>query len=368
MQVLRRHARRAATLAARGSNQARCLSSAPGVIVPAVRDGLVGAIGNTPLIRLRGVSEATGCNILGKAEFMNPGGSVKDRAALGLIEAAEKDGTAPALRVAAPLISRTHLVSPGTLTAGGTVVEGTAGNTGIGLAHVCNARGYPCVIYMPDTQSQEKIDLLQALGAGASPLFPAACGFADPYMSAMWCRCDPFLRCQSQTPTTTTGRPETTLHLCQTVRAAAVHRCWDLVVTCNVGPAVWVNQFDNTHNRDAHTATTGPEIFEQTQGEVHAFTCATGTGGTLAGVGAYLKSMNPDVQIVLADPPGSVLHSWVQSHGAEMLREGSSITEGIGQGRITDNVYGSSIDDSVFVSDEVSVDMVRCTCAGRYAA
>lgn len=165
MQVLRRHARRAATLAARGSNQSRCLSSAPGVIVPAVRDGLVGAIGNTPLIRLRGVSEATGCNILGKAEFMNPGGSVKDRAALGLIEAAEKDGTAPALRVAAPLLSRTHLVSPGTLTAGGTVVEGTAGNTGIGLAHVCNARGYPCVIYMPDTQSQEKIDLLQALGA-----------------------------------------------------------------------------------------------------------------------------------------------------------------------------------------------------------
>ena len=367
MQVLRRHARRAATLAARGSNQARCLSSAPGVIVPAVRDGLVGAIGNTPLIRLRGVSEATGCNILGKAEFMNPGGSVKDRAALGLIEAAEKDGTTPALRVAAPLISRTHLVSPGTLTAGGTVVEGTAGNTGIGLAHVCNARGYPCVIYMPDTQSQEKIDLLQALGAEVRAHY-------SPQVAASLTAC---VRCVVQVrpvpavPITDANNynwqardyaaslPNGTGGCC----ASLLRSRFD-----DVGPAVWVNQFDNTHNRDAHTATTGPEIFEQTQGEVHAFTCATGTGGTLAGVGAYLKSMNPDVQIVLADPPGSVLHSWVQSHGAEMLREGSSITEGIGQGRITDNVYGSSIDDSVFVSDEVSVDMVRCTCAGRYAA
>ncbi|RHY20743.1 hypothetical protein DYB25_001542 [Aphanomyces astaci] len=197
--------------------------------------GFIGTIGNTPLIRIGSLSDATGCNILAKAEFLNPGGSVKDRAALYVVEESEKAG----------------LLKPG-----GIVVEGTAGNTGIGLAHVCAAKGYKCVIFMPNTQSQEKIQALQFLGADVQ------------------------------------------IEHCVLV--------WSFNESC-LYLAVWTNQFDNVANRLAHTKTTGPEIWEQTEGNIDAFTCATGTGGTLAGTGIYLKQKNPNVKIVLADPPGSVL-------------------------------------------------------------
>ncbi|KAJ6609843.1 tryptophan synthase beta subunit-like PLP-dependent enzyme [Mycena sp. CBHHK59/15] len=242
----------------------------------AAREGFTGAVGYTPLIYLKHLSERTGSRIFGKAEFQNPGGSVKDRAALGVVRDAEDQG----------------LLKPG-----GTVVEGTAGNTGIGLAHVCRARGYKCVIFMPNTQSQEKIDLLRMLGAHVHPV-----------------------------PAVAYENPANYNHL------ARDH-------AKSIPNAIWTNQFDNTANAYAHYTSTGPEIWEQTQGDIDAFICATGTGGTLAGAGKYLKEKSKGkTQIWLADPPGSVLTSYVNSGGKLTERSGSSITEGIGQGRITDNL------------------------------
>lgn len=273
------------------------ISKAGGVV-----DGFVGAIGNTPLIRLRRISEETGCEVLGKAEFANPGGSVKDRAALYVVKDAEERG----------------LLRPG-----GTVVEGTAGNTGIGLAHVCAARGYKLVIYMPDTQSQGKIDLLRLLGAEVHPV-----------------------------PAVAFDNPQNYNH--QAARHAA-----------SLDNAVWTNQFDNTANRRAHIETTGPEIWNQTNGKVDAFTCATGTGGTLAGTTRYLKDISGGkVKCFLADPPGSVLHGYISSGGTKLNeRSGSSITEGIGQGRVTDNLQPDIelLDGSLNIPDEKSIEMVyRC--------
>lgn len=260
------------------------------------------AVGNTPLIRLRSLCEQTGCDILGKAEFQNPGGSVKDRAALGIVQDAEQKGQ---------------------LKAGGTVVEGTAGNTGIGLAHVCRSKGYRCIIYMPDTQSQEKIHLLRMLGAEVYPV-PAV----------------PF------------ENPQNYNH--QAARCAS-----------GMDNAVWTNQFDNIANRLAHLQTTGPEIWQQSHGAggLDGFVCATGTGGTLAGVTRYLKTVSDGkVKCFLADPPGSVLYSYVKSRGELSDRTGGSITEGIGQGRITNNLRpeleANLIDDAVFVSDAESIEMV----------
>ncbi|KAH6611018.1 Pyridoxal phosphate-dependent enzyme [Trichoderma cornu-damae] len=269
--------------------------------VQGVAKGLTGAIGNTPLIRLNRLSEETGCEILGKAEFMNPGGSVKDRAALYVVKDAEERG----------------LLKPG-----GTVVEGTAGNTGIGLAHVCRSRGYKLVIYMPDTQSQGKIDLLRLLGAEVYPV-----------------------------PAVAFDNPRNYNH--QARRHAEA-----------LDNAVWTNQFDNTANRRAHIETTGPEIWAQTDGKVDAFTCATGTAGTLAGTTRYLKDVSGGrVKSFLADPPGSVLHSYISSGGKLTERTGSSITEGIGQGRVTDNLQPDIglLDGSLHISDEKSIEMVyRC--------
>ncbi|KAK2467767.1 hypothetical protein APHAL10511_000062 [Amanita phalloides] len=260
--------------------------------------GFTGAIGNTPLIFLKSLSEKIGSHIYGKAEFQNPGGSVKDRAALGLIRDAEQRGQ---------------------LAPGGTVVEGTAGNTGIGLAHVCRAKGYKCVIYMPDTQSQEKIDLLRMLGADVRPV-PAV-----PY-----------------------DNPKNYNHQARDFAAALPN-------------AVWTNQFDNTANTDIHYLTTGPEIWEQAGGNIDGFICSTGTGGTLAGVGKFLKEKsNGNIQLWLADPPGSVLAKYFNSGGKLIERSGSSITEGIGQGRVTDNlaVVANEIDGAFTVPDEESIAMV----------
>ncbi len=259
---------------------------------PAIRQGFIGTIGNTPLIRLEGPSRLTGCDILGKAEFLNPGGSVKDRAALAIIEDAEARGV---------------------LKPGGTIVEGTAGNTGIGIALVANARGYRTVIVMPETQSQEKKDMLRLCGAELR-LVPAA-----PYK-------DPgnYIRVSER-------------------------------LAAELG-AVWANQFDNTANRMGHYRTTGPEIWEQTGGRIDAFTCAVGSGGTLAGTGMYLKERNPDIRIVLADPMGAALYAWVKT--GELKSEGGSITEGIGQGRITRNIEGAPIDDAVRVTDEEALPVI----------
>ncbi|KAJ9154937.1 Cysteine synthase [Pleurostoma richardsiae] len=266
-----------------------------------IAKGLTAAIGNTPLIRLNHLSDETGCEILGKAEFMNPGGSVKDRAALYVVKDAEERG----------------LLRPG-----GTVIEGTAGNTGIGLAHVCRSRGYNLVIYMPNTQSQGKIDLLRLLGAEVYPV-----------------------------PAVAFDNPENYNH--QARRHAE-----------RLDNAVWTNQFDNVANRRAHIETTGPEIWHQTRGNVDAFTCATGTGGTLAGTTRYLKTISDGrVKSFLADPPGSVLHSYIQSGGKLIDRTGSSITEGIGQGRVTDNLRPDIdlLDGSLYISDEKTIEMVyRC--------
>ncbi|KAG4030038.1 hypothetical protein MFRU_013g00620 [Monilinia fructicola] len=272
------------------------VSKAQGVV-----KGLTGAIGNTPLIRLNHISDATGCEVLGKAEFMNPGGSIKDRAALFVVKDAEEKG----------------LLKPG-----GTVVEGTAGNTGIGLAHVCRSKGYKLVIYMPNTQSQGKIDLLRLLGAEVYPV-----------------------------PAVAFDNPQNYNH--QAKRHAD-----------RLENAVWTNQFDNIANRQAHIETTGPEIWNQTNGKVDAFTCATGTAGTLAGITRYLKTKSDGrVKCYLADPPGSVLHSYIQSGGKLVERTGSSITEGIGQGRVTDNLKPDIdlLDGSMHISDEKSIEMVyRC--------
>jgi cysteine synthase A len=259
-----------------------------------VREGFVGAVGNTPLIRLRRLSEETGCEILGKAEFMNPGGSVKDRAARWIVLDAERRGT---------------------LKPGGTVVEGTAGNTGIGLAHVCNARGYRCVIVMPDNQAAEKYQIIEALGAELRKV-PAV-----PYSNP-----NQFQKVAGRLAQELPG-------------------------------AIWANQFDNTANRDAHFESTGPEIWSDTAGRVDAFCASTGTGGTLAGVAAYLKSKSASIRIVLVDPPGSSLYHYIKD-GELKSDGGSSITEGIGTGRVTANLAGAPIDDAVRIADAESLQFV----------
>ncbi|EIN11636.1 pyridoxal phosphate-dependent enzyme beta subunit [Punctularia strigosozonata HHB-11173 SS5] len=261
-------------------------------------DGFTGAVGNTPLIRLKQLSERTGCTILGKAEFQNPGGSVKDRAALGVIKAAEESGR---------------------LQPGGTVVEGTAGNTGIGLAHVCRAKGYKCVIYMPDTQSREKIELLKMLGADVRPV-----------------------------PAVAYDNPKNYNHQARDFAAGTPN-------------AVWTDQFDNVANARAHYESTGPELWAQTDGKLDGFVCATGTGGTLAGAGRYLKEASKGkTQVWLADPPGSVLYSYVTSGGKLNERSGSSITEGIGQGRITNNLgtLVKDLDGALHIPDEQTIAMI----------
>ena len=255
------------------------------VLTTGVRDGMVGAIGNTPLIRLRGPSEATGCNILGKAEFLNPGGSVKDRAALYIILDAEKRGL---------------------LKAGGVIVEGTAGNTGIGLALVGNARGYRTVIVIPNTQSQEKKDMLRLCGAELREV--AAVPYKDP---------------------------NNYVHVSERLAK-------------EIG-GFWANQWDNTANRDGHYRSTGPEIWEQTEGRVDGFTCAIGTGGTLAGVSRFLKEKNPKIRTVASDPMGASMYSWIRNK--ELKAKGSSVTEGIGLGRVTGNVKDAAVDDAYQISD-----------------
>ena len=256
-----------------------------------VRNGFIETIGNTPLIRLRRASEMTGCEILGKAEFLNPGGSVKDRAALYIVKDAEERG----------------LLKPG-----GVIVEGTAGNTGIGLALVGNALGYKSVIVMPETQSQEKKDMLHLCGADLR-LVPAV-PYADPRNYVRY----------SET-------------LAKEVAAQSPRG------------AIWANQFDNLANRRAHIETTGPEIWSQTDGKVDAFVCSVGTGGTLAGVAIALKKFNPKVKIFLADPMGSAIYSWYERH--ELKSTGDSITEGIGQSRITKNLEGAPLDGWFRVTD-----------------
>ena len=262
------------------------------------RNGFVETIGNTPLIRLRRASQETGCEILGKAEFLNPGGSVKDRAALYIVRDAEQKG---------------HLRP------GGVIVEGTAGNTGIGLALVGNALGYRSVIVMPETQSQEKKDMLRLCGADLR-LVPAV-PYRDPNNYVKY-----------------SGR------LAEEIAAR------------EPSGAIWANQFDNVANRQAHFETTGPEIWAQTDGKVDGFTCAVGTGGTLAGVGMALKERNPDVQIALSDPMGAALYHYYK-HG-ELKAEGSSITEGIGQGRITANLEGAPIDEAYQIEDAEALPLV----------
>ena len=250
-----------------------------------IRDGQIGAIGNTPLIRLRGPSEITGCTVLGKAEFLNPGGSVKDRAALYMILDAEKRGA---------------------LKPGGTIVEGTAGNTGIGLALVGNARGYKTVIVIPETQSKEKQDMLRLCGAELREV-PAV-----PYKD-----------------------PNNYVHVSERV-AKEIN-------------GFWANQWDNTANRDGHYRSTGPEIWAQTEGKVDGFTCAIGTGGTLAGVSLFLKSKNPKIQTAAADPLGAAMYSWIKNK--VLKSEGSSIAEGIGLGRVTGNIKDAQVDDAYRIPD-----------------
>jgi cysteine synthase A len=251
-----------------------------------VRSGFIEAIGNTPLIRLRAASDATGCEIYGKAEFLNPGGSIKDRAALAIIDDAERRGQ---------------------LRPGGVIVEGTAGNVGIGIALVANARGYRCVIVMPDTQSQEKKDMLRLCGADLR-LIPAV-PHSNPGHYVRY-----------------SGRLAEELG------------------------AFWANQFDNVANSDGHYRTTGPEIWEQTDGQVDGFTCAVGSGGTLGGVARALKERNPGVIIALSDPMGAALYNWFTK--GELTAEGDSITEGIGQMRVTKNLEGTPIDIAYQITDE----------------
>ena len=263
-----------------------------------IRDGFVGAIGHTPLIKLRRASEMTGSTILGKAEFLNPGGSVKDRAALAIIQDAEARGS---------------------LRPGGVVVEGTAGNTGIGLALVGNARGYRTVIVMPETQSQEKKDMLRLCGAELH-LVPAV-----PYKD-----------------------PNNYVHVSERMAA-------ELAKSEPQG-AIWANQFDNLANRRGHYATTGPEIWEETAGRLDGFICSAGTGGTLAGVADFLKERNAKIKIGLADPMGSTNYNWFKSGTIKV--EGNSITEGIGQGRITKNIEGAAIDFPCRIPDEEALPLI----------
>lgn len=255
-----------------------------------IKHGFVDTIGNTPLIRLNSFSDETGCEILGKAEFLNPGGSVKDRAALYIIEDAEKQG----------------LLKPG-----GTVVEGTAGNTGIGLAHICNAKGYKCLIIIPETQSQEKIELLRTLGAEVRTV--PAVPYKDP---------NNYVRLSGK-------------------------------IASEMENAIWANQFDNLANRRAHYETTAAEIWAQTDGKIDAWTTATGTGGTYAGVSLYLKEKNPKIKCVLADPMGSTLYSYVKT--GETTSEGNSVTEGIGNSRVTANMEGAPADDAIRVHDREAI-------------
>ena len=257
-----------------------------------IRSDFLDAVGNTPLIKLRKASELTGCNILGKAEFMNPGGSVKDRAAKAIVLDAEARG----------------LLRPG-----GVIVEGTAGNTGIGLALVANSLGYRTVIVIPDTQSQEKKDMLRLCGADLREV-PAV-----PY------------------------RDENNY-----VKFSG--RLAEELAKTEANGAIWANQFDNVANRKGHYENTGPEIFEQTNGKVDAFICSVGTGGTLAGTGMALKERNPKIIISLADPLGAALHSFYTT--GELSSWGGSITEGIGQGRITTNLKDAPVDQSFQIPDE----------------
>jgi len=257
-----------------------------------VKQDVIAAIGNTPLIRLKAASEATGCEILGKAEFLNPGQSVKDRAALFIIQDA---------------------IARGVLRPGGTIVEGTAGNTGIGLATVANALGFKTVIVIPETQSQEKKDALRLLGAELIEV--PAVPYKDP---------NNYVKLSSRLAN-------------------------ELAKTEKNG-AIWANQFDNVANRQAHIEGTGPEIWAQTDGKVDGFTCAVGSGGTLGGVGIALKERNKNIRIAVADPLGAALYSWVKT--GELKSHGSSITEGIGQGRITANLEGAPIDDAYEIPDE----------------
>jgi cysteine synthase A len=263
-----------------------------------IRKDVVDAIGNTPLIKLKRASEATGCTILGKAEFMNPGQSVKDRAALYIIRDAVKRGA---------------------LRPGGMIVEGTAGNTGIGLALVANALGFRTVIVIPDTQSQEKKDMLRLCGAELIEV-PAV-----PY-----------------------ANPNNYVKLSGRLAAQ--------MAKSEPNGAVWANQFDNTANRDAHIETTAAEIWEQTGGKVDGFVSAVGSGGTLGGVGIGLKAKSPKVQIALADPMGAALYSYYTT--GVLKSEGSSITEGIGQGRITANLEGAPVDKAYQIPDEEAVPIV----------
>jgi cysteine synthase A len=270
------------------------MSSSPTVIKPDV----LAAIGNTPLIRLKGPSERTGCEILGKAEFMNPGQSVKDRAALYIVKVA---------------------LNRGQLRPGGTVVEGTAGNTGIGIAVVGNALGLKSVIVIPDTQSQEKKDTLRLLGAQLIEV-PAV-----PYRD-----------------------PNNYVKISE--------RLAKQLAKDDPKAAIWANQFDNVANRQAHQETTGAEIWEQTEGLIDGFTCSVGTGGTLAGVALALKARNPDVLIAAADPMGAAIYSWIKT--GELKMQGDSITEGIGQSRVTANLKDAPIDDAYQIPDEEALPLI----------
>jgi len=264
----------------------------------AIRPSVLEAIGDTPLIRLRRASEATGCEILGKAEFANPGQSVKDRAALYIVRDAEKRGS---------------------LRPGGRIVEGTAGNTGIGLAMVARALGYRCTVVIPRTQSQEKKDAIRLMGAELVEVD------AVPYSNP-----DNYVRYS--------GR------LAEELNAA------------EPAGAIWANQFDNIANRAAHAETTGPEIWEQTEGEVDGFVCAVGSGGTLAGVAMALRALKPEVVIGLADPHGAALYEWYTR--GELKAEGTSISEGIGQGRVTANLEGLKVDRAYRVSDAEMLEQI----------
>jgi cysteine synthase A len=263
-----------------------------------VRSGFIDAIGNTPLIRLKRASEETGCEILGKAEFLNPGGSVKDRAALAIVRDAEARG----------------LLRPG-----GVIVEGTAGNTGIGLALVGNARGYRTVIVIPETQSREKKDMLRLCGAEVREV-PAV-----PYKD-----------------------PNNYVKISGRLAEELAER-----EACG---AIWANQFDNVANRRGHFETTGPEIWRQTDGNVDGFVCAVGTGGTLAGVGTFLKKRDRNIAIGLADPMGAALYSYYTT--GELKAEGESISEGIGQGRITANLAGAPVDRAYQITDAEALPIV----------
>ena len=263
-----------------------------------VYSGFIEAIGNTPLIRLKKASKITGCEIYGKAEFMNPGGSVKDRAAKAIIEHAEKSGY---------------------LKKGGTIVEGTAGNTGISLAMCANARGYKTVIVLPETQSQEKKDMLRICGADLR-LVPAV-----PYKD-----------------------PNNYVRYSETLAK-------DLSKVTS-GGVIWANQFDNIANQEGHYQTTGPEIWKQTNGNIDAFICSVGSGGTIAGISRSLKEYKSDIYIGLSDPLGSALYNYYEN--GELKSEGNSISEGIGQGRITENLSLAKIDQAFQVSDEEALPVI----------